>query len=173
MSELKQIMEKLEGAYSDHTQRGHRVDMEQFMAWCERSGVDPLPAAPCTLVDYVKGEGERLLPATLKRRLCGIGRIHRLLRYDDPTRGEDVQLALRRVRRKKPGRPKQALGITAKLRDQLIANCSDDLIDFRDEILVRVGFDTLCRRGDLIALRVEDLFENERGNLSILVPSQE
>ena len=169
MTDLKQIMEKLEGAYSDHTLRGYRVDMEQFMAWCERSGVDPLPAAPSTLVDYVKGEGERLLPATIKRRLCGIGRTHRLLRYDDPTRDEDVQLALRRVRRKKPGRPKQALGITAKLRDQLIAACSDDLIGLRDEVLVLVGFDTLCRRGELVALRVEDLFENERGNLSVLV----
>lgn len=162
-------MEKLEGAYSDHTLRGYRVDMEQFMAWCERSGVDPLPAAPSTLVDYVKGEGERLLPSTLKRRLCGIGRIHRLLRYEDPTRDEDVQLALRRVRRRKPGRPRQALGITAKLRDQLIAACSDDLIGFRDEILVRVGFDTLCRRAELVALRAEDLVENERGNYSILV----
>lgn len=169
MSDLKQIMEKLEGAYSDHTQRGYRVDMEQFMAWCERSGVNPLPAAPSTLVDYVKGEGERLLPSTMKRRLCGIGRIHRLLRYEDPTRDEDVQLALRRVRRKKPGRPRQAFGITAKLRDQLIAACSDDLIGFRDEILVRLGFDTLCRRAELVALRAEDLAGNERGNYSILV----
>lgn len=169
MTGLKQLMEKLEGAYSDHTLRGYRVDMEQFMAWCDAAGFDALPAAPSTLVEYVKGEGERLLPSTIKRRLCGIGRIHRLLHHEDPTRDEDVQLALRRVRRKKPGRPKQAFGITAKLRDQLIAACSDDLIGLRDEIMVRVGFDTLCRRGELVALRVEDLFENERGNISVLV----
>lgn len=169
MIDLQQIMEKLEGAYSDYTLRGYRTDMQQFLRWCEAAGHEPLPAAPATIVAYVKGEGERLLPSTIRRRLCGIGRIHRLMRYDDPTRDEEVQLALRRVRRQKPGRPRQALGVTAKLRDQLIAVCSDDLIGFRDEILVRVGFDTLCRRGELVALRAQDLFENERGNLSILV----
>ncbi|GAB5428278.1 MAG: hypothetical protein Devi2KO_17370 [Devosia indica] len=34
---------------------------------------------------------------------------------------------------------------------------------------MRVGFDTLCRRAELVALRAEDLAGNERGNYSILV----
>nr|WP_282558825.1 tyrosine-type recombinase/integrase [Devosia litorisediminis] len=51
----------------------------------------------------------------------------------------------------------------------MIDRCSDDLIGLRDEILVRVGFDTLCRRAELVGLRVEDLMENERGSISVLV----
>lgn len=46
MIDLKQIMEKLEGEYSDHTLRGYRSDMEQFMLWCEQRGVHPLPEPP-------------------------------------------------------------------------------------------------------------------------------
>jgi integrase/recombinase XerD len=169
MSEWRNALERLEGAYSDHTLRGYAMDMQQFQTWCIAHGHIPLPASAETLVEYVTEEGQRLLPSTLGRRLCGIARIHRLLRYADPSKDEDVRLAVRRARRKKPSRPRQALGVTTKLRDRLIDRCSDDLIGLRDEILVRVGFDTLCRRAELVGLRVEDLIENERGNLSILV----
>lgn len=169
MTAWSQGLEKLEGAYADHTLRGYDTDMTQFALWCTRNGTQPLPAAPETVVAYINEEAARLRPSTLKRRLCGIGRIHRLLRHSDPTRDDDVQLALRRARRKKPDRPQQALGVTAELRDQLVATCGENLIALRDEVLLRVGFDTLCRRSELVALRAEDLTKNARGNLSILV----
>jgi integrase/recombinase XerD len=169
MSDWREAMVKLEGAYSDNTLRGYEADMEQFCLWCERNNCEPLPASPATLVNYVNNEAARLRPSTIKRRLCGIGRIHRLLRHGDPTRDDDVQLALRRARRKKPARPRQALGLTAALRDRLIEACSDDLIGLRDETLLRVGFDTLCRREELVSLRADDLIQNNRGNFSILV----
>jgi site-specific recombinase XerD len=169
MTEWRKAIEKLEGAYSNSTLRGYEADMEQFVRWCERNHCDAIPTSPTTLVSYVNAEAARLRPSTIKRRLCGIGRIHRLLRHGDPTRDEDVQLALRRARRKKPARPRQALGLTVSLRDHLLAACSDDLIGLRDEILVRVGFDTLCRRSELVSLRADDLENKNRGNLSILV----
>jgi len=169
MSEWRKALQRFEGAYSDYTLWSYASDMQAFETWCINHGHEPLPASAETLVAYVHAEGQRLLPSSLGRRLCGVARIHRLLRYVDPSKDEDAKLAVRRVRRKKPSRPRQALGVTAKLRDCLIEHCSDDLIGLRDEILVRVGFDTLCRRAELIGLRVEDLIENERGNLSVLV----
>lgn len=169
MKDWHKELQRLEGAYSHHTLRGYETDMNQFEIWCTGRGLIPLPAAPGTLVVFVNEEGQRLLPSTLGRRLCAIARIHRLLREPDPTKDEDVKLAVRRARRKKPARPRQALGVTARIRDDLITKCTDDLIGLRDEILVRVGFDTLCRRSELVALRADDLIENERGNLSILV----
>jgi Site-specific recombinase XerD len=169
MSDWRKELERLEGAYSDHTLRGYAADMQQFELWCSSHGHIALPASPETLVAYVNEEAQRLLPSTLGRRLCGIARIHRLMRHPDPSKDEDVKLAVRRARRKKPARPDQALGVTAKMRDCLIKECTDDLIGLRDEILLRVGFDTLCRRGELVSLLAGDLFENERGNLSILV----
>lgn len=169
MSDWQHGLQKLEGAYSDHTLRGYLSDMTQFALWCEKQGLNPLPATPETLVSYIDEEGARLRPSSLKRRLCGVGRIHRLYRYSDPTRDDDVQLSLRRARRKRPGRPQQALGVTAEFRDQLILVCTDDLAGLRDEALLRVGFDTLCRRSELVGLRVEDLTVNVRGNFSILV----
>jgi len=50
-----------------------------------------------------------------------------------------------------------------------LAVCGDDLIGLRDRVLISVGFDTLCRRGELAALSAEDLEPNHFGSLAILV----
>ncbi|MBS3848553.1 site-specific integrase [Devosia sp. BSSL-BM10] len=70
MSEWHKALERLEGAYSDHTLRGYAMDMQQFQAWCIAHDHTPLPASAETLVAYVNEERQRLLPSTLGRRLC-------------------------------------------------------------------------------------------------------
>ena len=75
----------------------------------------------------------------------------------DPTTSETVRLALRRMHRKKGRRQKQALGLTADLRDKLIAASSNDLIGYRDRTLLTLAYDTLRRRSELVELRIEDI----------------
>ncbi len=169
MVRWRKALDRLEGAYSEQTLKGYASDFAEFEKWCAKEGLSALPAEPATLVRHIDEAALRLKPSSITRRLCGIRKIYRVLHLTDPTVDEDVVLAMRRARRKKPGRPDQALGLTADLRDRLVAECSDDLIGLRDEIMVRVGFDSLCRRAELVALRVEDLTINNRGNLSILV----
>ena len=111
----------------------------------------------------------RLKPSTLKRQLARIAKLHRILDLPSRTDHFDVDLAIRRARRLKPRRPSQALGITTEIRDRLLAACGDGLVGLRDQVLVSVGFDTLCRCGELVALAAEDLSPNHHGTLSILV----
>lgn len=118
---------------------------------------------------YVDAERQRLRPSTIKRRLCAVKRIHTLCAAPDPPHDEDVLLAMRCVRRAKPSRPQQAHGVTASLRDQLLAVCTKDLIGLRDRALVSVGFDTLCRRGELVALSVEDFTPMPDGRYTVLI----
>lgn len=160
---------RLEGAYSPHTLRSYRTDFRSFANWCETHDQVPLPTTPLIIASYLAAETARLKPSTLKRKLAGIRKVHRLLDHVDPTDHVEVDLALRRARRLKPQRPKQALGVTAALRDQLMAACDSDLTGLRDRALIAVGFDTLCRRGEIVALRAEDLEPNHFGALSILV----
>jgi integrase/recombinase XerD len=162
-------LERLHGAYSPHTLLGYEADFRLFLAWCARNGHDPLPATPDTVAAYVAAEMHRLKPSTLKRRLAGIRKLHRLHELADPTDHFEVDIALRRARRLKPQRPGQALGITAAIRDQLLAVCEDSLIGLRDRVLVSVGFDTLCRRSELVALVAEELAPNHFDSISILV----
>ncbi|ODT80495.1 MAG: hypothetical protein ABS76_16300 [Pelagibacterium sp. SCN 64-44] len=169
MTSWRKLLHRLDGAYSDHTLRSYRSDFGAFLRWCRKKRLRALPADPATVVAYVDAEGQRLKPSTIKRRLCALRRIHALCGFADPTEDEDVKLAVRRVRRAQPSRPQQAHGITASLRDSLLAVCSDDLIGLRDKVLVSVGFDTLCRRGELVALSVEDFTPTADGRFTVLV----
>ena len=76
---------------------------------------------------------------------------------------------LRRAKRATPIRPAQALGLARGRRDALIAAASDDIVGLRDRALVAVGYDTLCRRSELVAPRAEDLESRPRGGFSVLV----
>jgi len=106
-------LQRLEGAYSPHTLRGYEADFRLFLAWCMREGRSPLPATPETITCYLADAMHRLKPSTLKRRLAGIRKIHRVHELADPTDHFEVDLALRRARRLKPQRPAQALALPA------------------------------------------------------------
>jgi len=162
-------VDRLDGAFSDHTLRSYRSDFGMFAIWCRAHRVPFLPATSDTIAAYIEDERARLKPATLKRRLAAIRKLHFLAGKGDPTRDADVDLAMRRARRAQPSRPQQALGITAEKRDRLLAQCTNDLIGLRDKVLVSVGFDTLCRRGELVALSVTDLTKRDDGRYNVLI----
>jgi integrase/recombinase XerD len=162
-------IERLEGAYASSTLRCYHNDFAVFAEWCAERGLPPLPAGIALVCAFLADQTATSSPATLKRRLAAIRKVHRLLRMPDPTDDEEVVIALRRVKRARPCRPAQALGLTRQRRDALIGACSDDLIGCRNRALVAVGYDTLCRRSELVALRVEDLEPRPRGGHSVLV----
>ncbi|SEQ31946.1 Site-specific recombinase XerD [Devosia sp. YR412] len=165
----RNALERLDGSYSPHTLLSYRSDFASFETWCNEHSLAFLPANPSTVASFIIALTERLKPSSLKRKLAGIRKIHHLLRLRDPTRDVDVDLAIRKARRLKPQRPTQALGITANFRDRLLATCTDDLTGLRDCAFVSVGFDTLCRRCELVALRAEDLAPNHFGTASLLI----
>ncbi|MBN9079795.1 MAG: tyrosine-type recombinase/integrase [Rhizobiales bacterium] len=162
-------LKRLEGAYAPSTLRGYATDFRLFASWCEQKGLTPLPAAPETIARYVDEHADLHAATTIKRRLAGIRKVHHLLRLPNPVIDEEVVIAVRRALRRKPGRPNQALGLNRDLRDRLIGACDDDLVGLRNRALIAVGYDTLCRRSELVLLRVEDLAVNPRGGMSILV----
>ncbi|RDE07671.1 tyrosine-type recombinase/integrase [Pelagibacterium lacus] len=160
---------RLDGAYAPTTIRGYRSDFLNFSQWCASNALAALPAEVSTVCAYIDAHAGILKPSTLKRRLAAIRMIHSLLDLGDPTLSRDIKLALRRVMRQHPARPDQALGITAERRDKLLAACDTNLKGLRDQALVSVGFDTLCRRSELVALRIEDIEYDDDGTAKILV----
>lgn len=103
------LIDKLEGGYADKTIAGYRGDFADFAAWARRKRLAALPAAAVTLARYVDDIGESLKPSSVRRKLAAIRKVHRLAGFENVAAAEEVVLALRRVRRSKPGRPEQAL----------------------------------------------------------------
>ena len=167
--EWRAALARLEGAYAESTLRAYRADMQAFEDWCRKARRRPLPATPQTVAAFIAHETERCSAATLKRRLAGIRKVHRLLRMENPVTDEEVVIAMRRALRAKRARPQQALGLTNDLRDQLIAACPNSLAGMRDRAMIALGYDTLCRRAELVALLVEDLRPPANGSAQILI----
>ncbi|NQV54528.1 MAG: tyrosine-type recombinase/integrase [Rhodospirillales bacterium] len=169
ISSVNHEWERLRGAYADNTIRAYKTDFEIFSLWCEAAGLSPLPTTADTISAFIASEMENSKPATICRRICAISRIHRLCDLADPTASETVRLALRRMHRAKGRRQKQALGLTADLRDKLIAATTGDLKGLRDRTLVSLAYDTLRRRSELVALQIDDLDPVPQGGAVILV----
>lgn len=91
------------------------------------------------------------------------------MKLESPVRDEEVNLATPKVFRQKGRRQKRALGLTAPLKAKILAACPDDLRGLRDHALIAVGYDTLCRRSELVALRIEDITTAADGSGTILV----
>ena len=100
----------LEATYAKNTLRAYQADMQAFEDWCRKARRRALPATPQTVAAFIAHETERCSAATLKRRLAGIRKVHRLLRMENPVTDEEVVIAMRRALRAKRARPRQALG---------------------------------------------------------------
>lgn len=161
---------RLEGAYSDNTIRTYRSDVQAYEAWCLEQGVNLFPATPDMLAAFIAARAPHDAASTLRRRLYGIRKIHRLLKLPSLVDDEEVTIALRRALRPKRSRVKQALGLKRDLLERLMAACGRDLLGLRDRALMALGYATLCRRAELVAIRLEDFGKVDAdGSVSVLI----
>ena len=72
--------------------------------------------------------------------------------------------------------PAQRAGVRSRrkdspgaLRERMLDAAGEDLIDARDRALLAVAYDTLLRRGELVALQVSDIVEEVDGTATVLV----
>jgi integrase len=158
------------GAFSDNTVRAWRADWEIFVESCREFRLESLPAAPKTVRAFVfecLGKGKK--PATVRRYVSTIGRAHRASGVADPTTSEDVRLALKEMGRNSTARQKQARGLVWGEIEAFLSIEPRNLRDIRDRALVAVAYDTMCRREELVSLRMEDIAEAADGSGSILI----
>ncbi|ESW59819.1 MAG: integrase [Rhodobacter sp. CACIA14H1] len=169
MSHWREHFQRLDGAYAASTMRSYFCDVEQFEMWCQAEGVDAFPCSVEVLCRFIEEDGRRSAPSTVRRRVYAIRKAHRLMRLPDPTHDEDINLALRRVRRAKLSRPKQAKGITGDILEKLLAVQPETPWGLRDAAMLSMGYDLLTRRSELVALRTSDVVERGDGTLRVMI----
>lgn len=140
---------RLEGAYAPATMRSYRADVEAFETWCQTGGLPPFPATVDTVCRFIEEQGREKAPSTVRRRLYAIRKVHRLLRLPDPTHDEEINLALRRVKRAKRMRPRQARGMTRAFLDRFVDCQPDTPWGLRNRAMLTLGYELLARRSEL------------------------
>lgn len=161
--------ERLDGAYAPSTIRSYYSDTQAFVDWCDEQKVCPFPASVETVCTFIEAQGREKAASTVRRRLYAIRKVHRLLRLPDPTHHEDINLSLRRVRRAKHVRPRQAKGLTRDYLDRFLASEPDTSWGLRNKAMMSLGYELLTRRSELVALRTEDIEVKADGTLQVLV----
>ena len=163
---LQETIVKIEGAYAPATIRAYRADFNDFIHFCHDRNANALPAQPSLAVQYIcKLTDSGRSSASIRRALCGLSAIHKLNRFDDPTKDPDVALEMRRMHRKLGRSCSQAGGINADTLDKLILATDDSIRGIRDRALLLVAYDTLCRRSELVSLQVKDVKINMRNGV--------
>lgn len=149
--------------------RGYRADVEVFETWCESNGRTAFPASVATVCDFLDDQGQKVAPASVRRRLYAIRKVHALLELTDPTHHEDINLSYRRINRFNAVRPKQAKALTRDYLERFLAAEPDTPLGLRNRAMLSLGYELLTRRSELIALRTSDIEKRADGTLRVLI----
>jgi integrase len=147
-----------EGAYSPNTLRAQKADGATFQAFCESRGEPYLPADPKTIRAFIDDRvkaGKK--PATIKRYVATIARVHVAAKLLNPCSSEAVRLGLKKMGRETSARQDQAHPLGWKDIKEFIGSAGEGLRADRERAILCVAYETLARRGELVALEVRDI----------------
>lgn len=161
---LHLTMEKIDGAYAPSTIRAYKGNFERFIEFCEKLKVCAIPADPEKVANYVSCLTKSgLKSSSIRIAVASISSIHKLNSFKDPTQHPDVKIEMRRMHRTLGRSSNQAFGITAELLEKMLSSTGNDLRGFRDRALLLVAYDSMCRRSELVSLRMEDIDSSNTG----------
>jgi len=163
--QLQATIIQFEGAYAPATIRTYDTDFAAFIRFCDSKNCSALPASPVTLAEFISflSKGNKS-SASIRRAVVGILAMHTLNHYAEPTKEAGVKLEMRRMHRTLGRAAKQAYGIDENLLNQLLNSITPSLRGLRDMALLLLAYDTLCRRSELITLRITDIQTRELAN---------
>jgi len=145
------------------TLRAYKADWTHFSDWCAAKGFVPVPAAPEVVGAYLASLAETHAPATIRRRLSALGKMHR---YNDlPWNAAHgaIQGPLQGLLRQHGRPPQKAAALSLAMLRQLLATCDRTARGRRDRALLLFGFAGALRRSELVSLRVEDVVVDGNG----------
>jgi len=159
-------------ARSANTRRAYDSDWALFVRWCGDHGLQPLPADPGTLRDYV-GElaavGRK--PSTITRHVASIAVVHRRAGHVPPPTADPLfRETLSGIRKTLGTAPTKKTPAELTVLQAMIAATPVTDDDgralpggVRDRALLLLGFAAFARESELAALDVEDVVEADDG----------
>src|ERR1700761_818663 len=158
LADLLEWQAMAQGAYSVNTLRAQKSDGAIFQAFCESRREPYLPADPKTIRAFIDDQvTARKKPATVKRYVATIARVHIAAGLLNPCSSEAVRLGLKKMGRETSARQDQAHPLNWKDIKEFIDTAGDGLRADRERAMLCVAYETLARRGELVALEVRDI----------------
>jgi site-specific recombinase XerD len=164
---IDDILAKFDGAFAENTIRAYRSDFIQYQTWCSHNSIDPIPATADAMAQYVDYLATIRKSATIRRRINSLGTVLKLSKHYNPTNQPEVILAIKRMHRKIGRAQQQATPLNKPLLNQLLSNCDNSIRGLRNQVLLRLGYETMRRRSELCAFKFEDICQAPNGKPAI------
>lgn len=165
--QLMETLIRIDGAYAPSTIRAYRANFERFIQFCEQRKIDALPANPLDVAQYIAQlTNSGLKSSSIRIAAASISSIHKLNSLGDPTQHPDVKIELKRMHRTLGRSCKQAFGITAPILEKMLSVTDNNLRGIRDRALLLLAYDSMCRRSELVSLKVTDISFGDTENAS-------
>ena len=150
------------------TRRAYEADWKIFTAWCDRHGIDPLPASPDAVAVFASADADAgTNPRTIGKRISAIAYYHRQAGHAPPNTvpGSGRLLEVLAGIRATHGKPKvrKRAADAAALRHMLDTIQGDGLRAVRDRALLAIGMSAALRRSELVAFDVPDVALVDKG----------
>ena len=139
-----------------NTRRAYTTQLRQWLTWCERAAVVPLPADPVEVANHLAERGMAgQSVSTLRTVVAAIkaGHDHEGLHFD--SKAPVILKTLRGLSNAAPRLPKQAEPIRAREVLELLQASDVSPIGRRDAALFALGYVFALRRSELVTLDLE------------------
>lgn len=173
----------IEDSIPENTKRAYGRQWKTFEKWCTEQDRTPLPATPQTLAQYVRyltvtpseRTGRAPAPSSIEQAIAVIRVAHRAAGYRDQPETVAALRVLKgykKTRSESGTRKRKAPAISLARLRLLISDCDPTtLAGLRDRVIFILGFTMMARRSELAGLHLEDVREDEEGDLTILIRS--
>jgi len=172
-------------ARSDNTLAAYRADWARFGAWCDRNGVDALPAEAGVVAAYLADAANTTTttgrsapwaysPNTLARWVATINKAHDLAGHLAPGRAPEVREVLAGVRRSRATPPRRKTPLLLADLERAVAGIPvagwpTTPGGIRNRCLLVMGWVGAFRRSELASLTVDDVVLHPEDGLHVLV----
>lgn len=145
------------------TLRAYESDLRRFVTWCNRAGLQALPAHPDTVSAYLADQVGQVKVSTLRRHLATISKAHQVAGLPNPCKTAALADTLAGIRRTHGCPPDQATGLLADQVRTVLGALPADLAGVRDRALLLAGWCAGLRRSEIAALTWADIATDPAG----------
>lgn len=150
-------MSSVDGAFAANSRIAYRGDFLHYADWISTSELSLFPITAEAVASYITAMQTVHKSATIRRRVDELSSICFFAKLNGPTKSPEVKLALKRMHRQIGRHQKQAYPLTWALIEQMLERCDDTLTGLRNQLLLRLGYETMRRRAEIWLFCFEDM----------------
>lgn len=149
-------------------------DFTQYLRFCAENNQTQVPVKDYTLIAYIDRLQlvKKCKKATIDLHIASIAWWCDYLNMPDPRKSDRMKLKLKTVRTLQRGRPKQAEGMRYEYLERALDVFNPSIPrDCQDVALLFVGFESLCRRSEIVAMKWPDFEVQPNGTGLLHIPT--